>query len=276
VPVGTNPSAGSSISAAANDRLFAIGSTGSNNVYLLRLAADGHSEGLQRLPVKDGTAGITPELSPDGSHLAYLTLNCSNGCVFGIGVVPVARPSAVKIWQQRKGASPQTLSWAGDDSQVMFGSQSNPHIQSLQYRLLNITEPGGNLLADSRLIAFPAAMSAESTGPVLLASGGGTAVGAIEHNDPGRDTVTGKIVVLSRSTGRERLLYVGTEHYPSKQGLPAGLPQDSCYVQSLAASGVQPLIYCYHRFGRVVGGKFTPLPGESGGRADRTFWDAAW
>ena len=158
----------------------------------------------------------------------------------------------------------------------MFGSQSNPRVQGLHYRLLNITGPGGNLVTDSRPIAFPAAMSAESEEPLLLTSGGGTAVGATGQNDPGRDTLTGKIVVLSRSTGRQRVLYVGTEHYPSKQGVPQALPQDSCYVQSLAANGVQPLIYCYHRFGRIAGGKFTPLPGESGGHRNRTIWDAAW
>lgn len=119
-------------------------------------------------------------------------------------------------------------------------------------------------------------MSGEFVQPVLLTSGGGTAVGVIEQTDPDQATVAGKIVALSRSTGREQILYMGTQPYPSEQGLPAGLPQDSCYVQSLAASGVQSLIYCYHRFGRIVGGKFTLLHGESGGRADRTFWDAAW
>jgi hypothetical protein len=39
---------------------------------------------------------------------------------------------------------------------------------------------------------------------------------------------------------------------------------------------VQPLILCYQRFGRIVDGKFTPLPGEPSPIADHTFWDAAW
>jgi len=272
VPSGPGLSGGSAITASANDRLFAI-TTGDGRIYLLRLTADGHSEGLQRLPAKDAMEGTIPALSPDGRYLAYLTQNCSDGCVFGVGVMRVAQPSAVKIWTQKNGASPEQVSWAGDSSQVMFGSQSDPQVQGLRYRLLTVTAPGGNLLAESRPIAFPATMS---TGPVLLTSGGGTAVGATEQNNPSRHTVTGRIVELSRGTGRQRVLYVGTEHYTSKQGVPTGRQGSFCYVQSLAPAGVQPLVLCYQKFGRIVDGKFTPLPGKPGANTNRTTWDAAW
>jgi hypothetical protein len=267
-----------SISAAANDRLFALtGGSGSesnfgtadrSSIFLLRLAADGHSEGLQRLAVKGAEPGTYLALSPDGSRIAFITQDCPGGCSQGVEVVPLARPSAARIWPLQEGLVGM-LSWADDSSQIIVSApQGVGNGYEAPFRLLNVSGPTGNLLSESRPISLPSAMS-DGEGflmygeGVFLTSGGQIAVGATQQTNPGRHTVTGKIVELSRGTGRLRVLYVGTEHYTSHEGVPVGKEADYCQVQSLAANGVQPLVLCFQRFGRIVGGRFTPLPGET-------------
>jgi hypothetical protein len=276
------------ITAAADDRLFAIG--GSDNVYLLRLSTSGHAAPLQTLPIDRGAVAGgpddkqisegTPVFSPDGRELALTAQVCNGGCRFGVDVLSLAHSTVSKVWLAQVASSVNSLSWSSDGKQVMFSVQTSTRTRATtQYRLLNIGRPAGNLITESRPMSLPAALAEQ---PALLTPDGQAVVGSIAQRDPGGKTVTGKIVEVSRRTGRLlRVLMAGTAPYVFDHLSVADsimyTPKGDCNVIAMAASGVQPLVLCYQRFGRIEGGTFTPLPGfpptyaEGGGS-----WDAAW
>jgi hypothetical protein len=251
------------VTAAANDRVFAI-SGADNSLFVLRLAANGHCEGLRRLPVKDARELYTsPALSPDGSHLAYLARVCGNGgCAYGVGVMPIAQPSAAKFWLWL-GLAPGNLSWAPDGKQVMFDLAWGKLIaRDTQYRLLNVAGLGGDLLTESRQISLPVGMRGQRA---LLTPGARSVVGSMVLTGPGRHGVTGEIVEMSRSTGRLRQLYVTKTRW-----------NGDCGVLSLAPTGVQPLVFCYGKFGLIEDGRFTARPGYPARWMLLSGWNAAW
>jgi hypothetical protein len=253
VPYTANFAGNDWISAAANGREFVISSPDSA-LHLLSLAADGRPEGLRTLPVQDARPTYSfPALSPDGSHIAYMARVCENtDCEFGVGVMPVGQPHAAKFWLWPR-LAPQNLSWAPDGTQVMF-SMYIPK-DATQYRLLNVTGPGGSLLADSREISIPVAMRGQLA---LLTPDGRDVVGTIvRSSNPvvNKNKVTVQFVEMSRSTGRLRLLFM-TKAPARSFGQGTG-------VESLAGPGVQPLVLCNQGLGLIKGGRFIPRPGFS-------------
>jgi hypothetical protein len=266
---------GPGISGAADDRTFIItepgtlSTTGPDRVwfYKLKLAADGRSALLTRLPISlpvgietDGTDA----LSPDGTQLAIGEVLCQQGdrrCYTALRVVTIAT-GAARTWTMPKTAQAgyawlSFVSWAGD-STVAFLS-GGPR---LQYQLVNVTGHGGSLLA-ARAIASPPPPRGVLP-EALVTANGSTVIGSTVTNiaDGNRVTVIARIIEISARTGKLlRVLSTQTVHgaTPGMQGSAESL-DSGCRVLSLAPSGTNVLASCF-AFGRVSDEGFTPLPG---------------
>jgi hypothetical protein len=233
-----------------------------NRYYLLRVAADGRSASLTRLDIPlSPHATDRMALSPDGTMVATAIQVChAGGCQYtGIQVVTLAT-GASRTWTTTVRGAPFSVSWAG-----------NGHIAfqwGRGYRLLDVTQPGTNLLASSVPIAGPPAVATGFVPPALVTPDLRAVITSTVQNIPegnGRDTVVAKIVELDASTGQ--LLAVlhaviardVTTEQDTVQTNVSDLDQ-TCKVLSLAPTGVHALVQCFG-FGRVDGTRFTPLPG---------------
>ncbi len=235
--------------------------------YVLRVAADGRSASLSRLPVSVSPLAVDDvALSPSGDQLAIAVQSCPAGrCQYsGIRVISLAT-GAASTWTTRAPGAPWNLSWAGP-GQVMFlwesGLKSPPQTQRNGYRLLSVAGPGGSLLA-ARPVVSPAPMASGFIPRALLTPDGTAVITSTAQNvraRSGRTTVVARIVELSASTGRLiRVLHVARER--TIPGLrDAGSVDEACSVLSLGPAGVHALVECFG-FGRLDGDRFTALPG---------------
>lgn len=265
---------GVSITAAGDDRTFVIYQTaspsGTDNItwlYLLRVAANGRSAKLtkMRIDVPRTLAVDSVALSPDGRMLAMDELECvTHRCQSGIRVVTI-KTGEVRTWTTRKTGlppgTPYNLSWAGNTRVVFLW-------QGQGYRLLNVTGPGGNLLAASKRIASPPATRLNGDPMALVTANGRTVITSAVSSGTG--TVKAGIFELNAATGK--LLRVLRTVTGSASTLDEG-----CSVVSLAPSGLHLLIACPY-FGRLDGSKFTRLPGfPSPSRSGISQqWTGAW
>jgi hypothetical protein len=245
---------------AGSDLTYVIGQGG--RYYLMRVAPDGHSATLSRLSLSiPGYNDVA--LSPDGRMLATVVQSChAGGCQYtGIQVVTLAT-GASRTWTTQERGAPFSLSWAGNGHVAFQWHQG--------YRLLDITQPGTNLLASSVPIAGPPPEAADYgfVPPALVTPDGRAVVTSTVQNIPegnGRDTVVAKIVELDAGTGQLlKVLYTATaRHVTTQQDVTQTNVSDldqGCQVLSLGPTGVQPLVNCF-AFGRVEKGRLTPLPG---------------
>jgi hypothetical protein len=252
----------SGITASADGRTFAI--TDDLGFFLLRVASDGRSVQLARLPIHVSyIISDSAALSPDGSQLAIDVETCpETGCREGIEVVSLAT-GASKLWTGPSMAgSPLSLAWAGNGDEIMFlwqvGNSSTPQ----GYRLLNISGPGGDLLGSSQPVVSPPVQHGwEFPGAMLTPDGRGL-ITTDYQNIPGPDgggTAILRVIELSASTGRLlRVLHVASVPYTRKN--PALFVDGDCNVLSLGPVGLHALVQC-PGFGRLDGDRFTPLPG---------------
>jgi hypothetical protein len=267
---------GPSITAAGDDRTFVIMEQSDqpkiNLFYLLRVAANGRSAMLTRLPVSvPATLAVTDlALSPDGTRLAIDVQYCppkTQSCPYtGIRMVTIAT-GAVSTWTTRANGFPLNASWAGDE-RIAFEWQAGgrvPHPgQQSGYRLLSLTGTGRNLMA-SVPIASPPPEPTQYVPAALVTADGSTVVTSTVQNTPdghGRYTVVAKVVELSARTGRLlRLLRTVTVHDATggQNGTAYQLDQN-CNVLSLAPRGIHVLVACF-AVGRIDGDRFTLLPG---------------
>ena len=248
---------GPSITAAGDDRTFVImEQSDTPRVYLfyrLRVAANGRSATLSRLPVSvPAYLALTDvALSPDGTRLAMDVQHCNaktESCPYtGIRVVTLAT-GAVSTWTTRANGAPFNVSWGGNE-RVAFewqaGVRTPPPGQQTGYRVLTLTGAGRDLMA-SRPIASP-----DQSAPGTLVTADGKVVVT---------SVGAKVIELSAPTGQLlRVLYTAAAH--GATGGSSGTPGPvGCEVLSLAPSGIHVLVTCFG-FGRVDGDRFTPLPG---------------
>jgi hypothetical protein len=276
-PVGNAAKAGAPHSAADWTRLARF--------YLLRVAANGRSASLSRLPISvPGDVGVNDvALSPDGGMLAIAGQSCSaaSHCRYtGIRVINLAT-GATREWTAHVPGSPWALSWAGDEH-LAFQWQS-PASQG--YRLLSVTGAGGNLLA-APAITGPAPTPTHFVSRELITPDGRVVITSTVQNIPeghGRDTVVAKIVALDASTGQLlRVLHTVTEREVSTQENVTGVSvsdlDQGCRILALGPTGVHALVECFG-FGRLDGTRFTPLPGVPDPRATTVsgsdFWGTA-
>jgi hypothetical protein len=229
--------------------------------YLMRVAADGRSASVSRVNILvSPLATDNIALSPDGGKIATAVQSChADGCQYtGVQVVTLAT-GASRTWATPMRGAPFSVSWAGNEKVAFRWRQG--------YRLLDITQTGTNLLA-ARTIAGPPPVATGFTPPALVTSDGRAVITSTVSNIPegnGRDTVVGKIVELSASTGQLlRVLHTVTvRHVTTEQNVTQTNVSDldqGCTVLALGPSGVQVLVRCFG-FGRLDGSRFTPLPG---------------
>ena len=158
---------GLSITAAGDDRTFIITEQPGPPVvgfYLLRVAANGRSAKLSRLPLSlPGYLSVTDvALSPDARRLAMDVQHCNaktQSCPYtGVRVITIAT-GVVSTWTTRANGAPFNVSWAGNE-RVAFEWQSGvrtpPAGQQSGYRLLSLAGPRRDLLA-ARAIGSPSA-----------------------------------------------------------------------------------------------------------------------
>jgi hypothetical protein len=252
----------STISGGADGHTFLI--TDDLGLFLLKVAADGHSARLTRVPFQVPNH-YAIALSPDGRQLALELSNCSprrqpGACSFDVEVISLAT-GASKMWNGGPVSyllEPE-LSWASDSANILFWwtGEGKPApdgvclIGTCQgYRLLNVTSPAGSVLGSSRPVATPAGYEfllagVTLTGRTLVFAGSRDVVGPDNRN-----TEAAQVVEVSASTGRPlRVLYK-----PARA-------DDSCEVDALGPVGLNVLVQC-PGLGRLSGnGQFTPLPG---------------
>ena len=267
VPGGRYAPGSAGITAAADDRTFAI--TNPAGIFVLRVAADGRSASLHRLPAPaPGHYAVSQPaaLSPDASGLAIAAVRCAHRiCQDGLEVLSLATGVQKTWWSAR--STVENLSWAPSGRQVMFLASSS---RRYGYRLLSTAAPTGDLLAASRPITIPAPPGAIGTGMALLTPDGREVItttyqGPLSGQAP---LVTAKIVELSASTGRLlRVLRVAHWATDILQTPPV------CVLLSLGAADVHPLVECTG-LGFLEGSRFIPLPGGPGD--GRWLLGAAW
>ena len=266
---------GLSITAAGDDRTFIITEQPGPPVvgfYLLRVAANGRSAKLSRLPLSlPGYLSVTDvALSPDARRLAMDVQHCNaktQSCPYtGVRVITIAT-GVVSTWTTRANGAPFNVSWAGNE-RVAFEWQSGvrtpPAGQQSGYRLLSLAGPRRDLLA-ARAIGSPAAEPTFYVPAALVTADGSMVITSTVQNIPdghGRYTVVGKVVELSASTGQllRVLRKVTVRHATGGQNGTAGQLDQGCNVLSLGPSGVHVLVDCFG-FGRLDDRRFTPLPG---------------
>jgi hypothetical protein len=240
------------ITAAANDRVFAIGVA--SHAYILRLESDGQVAGLSPLPaaVSKQISGNGPALlSPAGTELAF-----KNSTNSKVTVVTLAT-GATKRWRARPGFV-NALQWQGTGNEVFIS-----YGPSMQFRLLDVGGGGGNVLADSRLVyslppfirngyVIEAPTITPSGNLLFLAHSVYTKRGGVE---------TTSCRVVEFSSGARRLLRVlYRAHAPSST--VGYFPP--CGVVSVGPTGLNLLIEDFGHgtgYGRLDGSRITALPG---------------
>ncbi len=281
-----DPTSSRAISAAADDRTFLI--TDGNDLFLLRVAADGRSARLTRLAltlasaVPPGSDRFGPQasaaLSPDGRTVA---LEGQSSCqpirsFGGVGELG-CQDNAIRLvslatglgrtWSTRSSWQPGIwISWDGNDH-VLFswtvarGSGPQPG----GYRLLNVAAGGSSLLA-ARMLALPAppAYMGPSYPQSAFVTPAGDTVIASTFAGVGPDgRMIVSVVELSASTWRP--VRVLLEESIGRTDLPVLFSNEGCAVLALGPGGVHALIECTTLtqtvFGRADDGRFTPLPG---------------
>jgi hypothetical protein len=163
-----------SVQGAPDDRTFVVlanprdvsldGSPGPGpeTLYLLRIApGTTHPYRLAKLPVKlqrDSSEVVAYALSPDDRELAVEWENIVGGQINRLAIYSVPSGAELRAWTTNKyfeGAGfQQTLSWLPDGRQLAFSNipPGRGGSQQDQLRTLDVTGPGTNLLAASRVV----------------------------------------------------------------------------------------------------------------------------
>jgi hypothetical protein len=266
---------GPSITGADDDRTFVLMESGQTSVhdvvwcFLLRVAANGRSVTLRKLPVSvpPSMAIDNAALSPDGTRLA-MTAQWSCSARYarcddaGIRVVDLATGS-ITSWTTHVDGAPFSVSWAGNDA-LAFEWQSSLQHPPTGYRLIGLTGAGGNLLAGPA-IASPAAVATGAVPMALVTPDGKDVITSEVRNVrtwTGRVNVVARVIELNARTGRlMRVLYTTTvDHVTGGAGGAAGSLDQQCNVLALGPQATEPLVECFS-IGALLHGKLVTLPG---------------
>lgn len=166
-----------SVTAAADDRTFVVATQADSNYayprawYLIHIIPGGKPRATVRqlpihLPANVSSIGIT--LSPDGAELAMSEVYLSAArqaepTQAALRIYSVATGQVLRTWTEPVGllSGAFLVSWVDDGLAFTYETGANDEIREL--RLLSLTRPGHDLLADSRYI-----WSAPVSGPVDL------------------------------------------------------------------------------------------------------------
>jgi hypothetical protein len=274
------PGGAGEITGAADDRTFVLND--GYELFRLRVAADGRSARLSRLPITmPGLDNVA--LSPDGSTVALDSQSCkfvsgtNVACEYSAIRLVSLRTGATRTWSTRALAQQGIwISWDGNARLLFSWASARAALpQRSGYRLLDVTGRGGDLMESTMLPLPPLPVfTGYSVPESAFITPDGRAVIASTFSVVGSSqspTVIMKIVERSARTGRLlRVLREAREH----NSVPLLFGNEGCWVLSLGPTGVHALVECGNPntvFGRLDNGRFTPLPG-----GNRFGVEAAW
>ena len=288
LPVEWADSGGTFVTAAADDRSFIIGVQGGQaptktglDLRLFGFAISaagkpGHLTELAPAPARDETTeGIA--LSPDGKLLAVSMMRSTPGNYAPTIQVLNLATGAIRTWTVPTRNYPYLIgppSWADGSRVIAFtwlrSTQSGLMSAPRGIRLLDITAPGGNLLAGTLIVPNGVVAAGSLVSALITPDGRDVIVVTWRDLTPraSTHTVVVRFAELQASTGRlVRLLRTQTARYDQVNVVTV---EDSLGVLSLAAQGRYALVQGA-RFGRLdVGGRdpgrFTPLPAVPAGQ----------
>jgi hypothetical protein len=279
------------VTGAADDRTFVVlsytNSTRLTTWYLLRLTPGAaHPAQLSKLPIRPVKAQISGlALSPDGRELAVMWQTAttgSNGVVY-LAVYSMSSGAVLHTWTKGdnfnaigQGANEEALAWVDGDRSLDFRwtVQVGAHGSWTDtIRTIDVTAPGGDLLADSRVaVRLPYYVStAKTTWSVPCESGVTATDGTVVCGTSSYSTVSfGEVcstvppsfATYSGTTGKQlTVLYQWHGQCLSGQSRPVWTDPAGRHVIAfllLSEKGIKTSLT--DKFGLVADGKFTSLP----------------
>jgi hypothetical protein len=281
------------VTGAADDRTFVVmnytGTTKQTTWYLLRLTPGAaHPTRLAKLPIKPVVAHVAGlALSPDGRELAVMwrTATTQANAVTYLAVYSMSSGAVLHTWITKGdnvnaiggGANGEALAWVGGDRSLDFGwnvfsGGAHPSFTST-VRRIDVTAPGGDLLAGSRVaVRLPrTAAPAKATfsapcGREVTASDGTVVCGTSSFSDVSFkevcSTVPPAFVTYSGTTGKRlKVLYTYHGQCLEAQATPVWTdPAGSHVIAFLLLSEKGVKTSATDKFGLIADGHFTPLP----------------
>ena len=281
------------VTGAADDRTFVVmnytGTTKQTTWYLLRLTPGAaHPTQLTKLPMKPLVAHVAGlALSPDGRELAVMwrTATTQTNAVTYLAVYSMSSGAVLHTWITKGdninaiggGANGEGLAWVGGDRSIDFRwtvikGGAHPS-ETNTVRRIDVTAPGGDLLADSRVavrlpsIAAPTKTTFSASCARSVTAGDGTVVcGTSSFSDVSFQevcsTVPPAFVTYSGTTGKRlKVLYQYHGQCLEAQATPVWTDSTGGHVIAfllLSEKGVKTS--ATDKFGLIADGRFTPLP----------------
>jgi len=288
LPVEWADSGGTFVTAAADDRSFIIGVQGGQaptktglDLRLFGFAISaagkpGHLTELAPAPARDETTeGIA--LSPDGKLLAVSMMRSTPGNYAPTIQVLNLATGAIRTWTVPTRNYPYLIgppSWADGSRVIAFtwlrSTQSGLMSAPRGIRLLDITAPGGNLLAGTLIVPNGVVAAGSLVSALITPDGRDVIVVTWRDLTPraSTHTVVVQVAELQASTGRlVRLLRTQTARYDQVNVVTV---EDSLAVLSLGSQGryalVQGIQFGWLDVGGPDPGRFTPLPAVPAGQ----------
>jgi len=288
LPVEWADSGGTFVTAAADDRSFIIGVQGGQaptktglDLRLFGFAISaagkpGHLTELAPAPARDETTeGIA--LSPDGKLLAVSMMRSTPGNYAPTIQVLNLATGAIRTWTVPTRNYPYLIgppSWADGSRVIAFtwlrSTQSGLMAAPRGIRLLDITAPGGNLLAGTLIVPNGVVAAGSLVSALITPDGRDVIVVTWRDLTPraSTHTVVVQVAELQASTGRlVRLLRTQTARYDQVNVVTV---EDSLAVLSLGSQGryalVQGIQFGWLDVGGPDPGRFTPLPAVPAGQ----------
>jgi hypothetical protein len=242
--------------------------------YRLQAGPQGGSLRVDRLPISTFPLAVDAvALSPDGRELAIAEQSCRDGgCQYNQIQVRSLATGATRTWRTRHEGLSWSLSWTGGRQiGFLWEGARKTHSPRLRagYRLLDVTGPGGDLLAAGPVVQLrpnpghdiPAAFVTPD-GRAFVTSSSRVVRGQDHHV-----TVTARIIMVSARTGKvQRVLYTeAASGVLRTYGRTGSLDEQRCTVLALDRTGEHPLIQCFvmgrFSFGTLAGGHLAPMAG---------------
>jgi hypothetical protein len=242
--------------------------------YRLQAGPGGRTLRVDRLPISTYPLAVDgASLSPDGRKLAIAEQSCrGERCQYNQIQVRTLATGATRTWRTRHEGAPWNLSWAGSRKiAFLWEGALKTHSPRLRtgYRLLDVTGPGGDLLAAGPVVQVRPNPGHDIPAAFVTPDGRAFVTNSTRVVN-GRDhhvTVTAKIIMVSARTGRvRRVLYAeSASGVPRALGRTGALDEQRCTVLALDRRGQHPLIQCFvlgrFSFGTLAGGHLAPMAG---------------
>ena len=281
------------VTGAADDRTFVVmnytGTTKQTTWYLLRLTPGAaRPTQLTKLPIKPLVAHVAGlALSPDGRELAVMwrTATTQTNAVTYLAVYSMSSGAVLHTWITKGdninaiggGANGEALAWVGGDRSLDFGwvvFSGGAHPSSTNtVRRIDVTAPGSDLLADSRIaMRLPRTVMPTKTtfsrpcSREVTASDGTVVCGTSSFSDVSFQevcsTVPPAFVTYSGTTGKRlKVLYTYHGQCLEAQATPVWTdPAGSHVIAFLLLSEKGVKTSATDKFGLIADGHFTPLP----------------